>query len=246
MARISLTGVSVSYRMPESGDRTLKATLLKLPIGGVMERRGDAVVVNALDNVTFELNRGDRLGIMGRNGAGKTSLLKVISGIMPPTGGKVRVEGRVASLISMTLGMDADATGWFNIMHQGRHMGLSDAEIADRRNEIVEFSELADYIHVPMKAYSSGMQLRLAFSIATAFAPEVLVMDEWMSAGDAQFQTKAGERLRGLIGRSGVFVFASHSQQLLEENCNLGLVLDHGVVKFFGPMSEAIKLQQQA
>lgn len=230
--------------MPEGKNRSFKSTLLRLPIGGEIEKKGDDVVINALHKVTIELQRGDRLGVLGRNGAGKTTLLKVISGIMPPTGGKVRVEGRVASLITMTLGMDADATGWYNIMHQGRHMGLSDAEITQRRDEIVAFSELSDYIHVPMKAYSSGMQLRLAFSIATAFAPEVLVMDEWMSAGDAQFQAKAGERLRGLIGRSGVFVFASHSRQLLEENCNLGLVLERGKVKFFGPIYDALKVQE--
>jgi ABC-type polysaccharide/polyol phosphate transport system ATPase subunit len=139
--------------------------------------------------------------------------------------------------------MDADATGWYNIMHQGRHMGLTDQEILARRGEIVEFSELAEYIHVPMKAYSSGMQLRLAFSIATAFAPEVLVMDEWMSAGDAQFQAKAAERLSDLIGQSGIFVFASHSAQLLKENCNLGLVLDQGRAAFFGPIDEALAMQ---
>lgn len=232
--------------MTEARRLNFKSSMAQMSLGGLVGKGLGGVGVSALDAISLEVKDGDRLGLIGSNGAGKTTLLKVLGGILPPSKGRVEIHGRISALLSIQLGMDAQATGYENIRYRARHMGLSEAEIKGQFDEIAEFSELGEYLSVPMKTYSSGMKLRLAFAIATAFSPDVLVLDEWLSAGDTSFQKKAGLRLRELIERSGVFAFASHSSKLLEEYCNKGLVLEHGRVGFYGPMNEALAYRAQS
>lgn len=242
MASVILNDVSVHYPMAQAQRLGLRATVKQLSLGGLIGKGVGGMGVTALDGVNLTLKDGDRLGIIGSNGAGKSTLLKVIGAILPPSGGKVSVCGRISALLSIHLGLDAEATGYDNIRYRARHMGQSEAAIDGCFDDIVAFSELGDYLAVPMKTYSSGMRLRLAFAIATAFRPDVLVLDEWLSAGDAHFQKKASERLEGLIQDSGVFAFASHSRSMLQKFCNRGLVLQHGRVRFYGDIDEALAL----
>jgi ABC-type polysaccharide/polyol phosphate transport system ATPase subunit len=194
-----------------------------------------------LSDITFELRDGDRLALIGRNGAGKTTLLRVLAGILMPTGGSVTVRGTVQSMLNVTLGFHSDATGLENIYLRGLSMGLSLNEIRHRVPDIVEFSELGDRIHDPLRTYSAGMRLKLGFSVVTSTRPNVLLMDEWLSAGDSHFIERARTRLWEQIDTSRVAVLASHSQSILRRVCNRGLVLDGGNACFFGPLEDALK-----
>ncbi|MEM9751554.1 MAG: ABC transporter ATP-binding protein [Pseudomonadota bacterium] len=239
MAEILLEQVGVDYPIQGVRPSSLLSAMKEVATGGEIRSAGRKVSVEALNDISFQLSDGDRLGVLGHNGAGKSTLLKVLAGILPPTHGRIRVEGRVSALLSIQLGLNAEATGYKNILLRGRIMGYSDAQIAGKMDEIAAFADLGDYMQLPLKTYSSGMRLRLAFSIATAFDPDVLIMDEWLSAGDAAFSDKAAERLEALIARSGVFVFASNSPGLQKRLCDKGLLLNHGRVAYLGDMEEA-------
>lgn len=240
MARVTLENVGVHYALPFAEAMSLKNALSKLALGGHFGDGLGGVGVTALDGINLELEEGDRLGLIGPNGAGKTTLLRVLAGILPPTSGRLRIEGRISALLSIQTGLDQECSGLQNIRDRARHMGCSEAEIAEHFDDIAEFSELGEYLRLPMKTYSAGMRLRLAFAIATAFEPEVLVLDEWISAGDAQFQKKAQARLKKLIERAGVFAFASHNRRLQSAFCTKGLVLKNGKAVFLGPIDEAL------
>lgn len=190
--------------------------------------RGRTRYVTALEGVTFQLNSGDRLGLVGSNGSGKTTLLKVLYGIYPPTNGRVCVEGRVDALFSISTGFRPEATGRRNIELRGLINGWSRDDIGARMDEIIEFSELGDFIDVPIKAYSQGMAARLAFSVATTLEPEILLMDEWIGAGDHNFQKKARQRMAALAESAGIVVLASHNHHLIKKTCNKILELDKG------------------
>ena len=168
----------------------------------------------------MNLKSGDRLGLVGPNGAGKTTLLKVLYGIYEPTGGHLEVEGKVDALFNINLGFRPEATGRRNIQLRGLIAGWSPDQIAERTPAIIEFSELGDFIDMPFKSYSQGMGARLAFSIATSFEPQILIMDEWIGAGDASFQAKAKRRMDELAERAGIVVLASHSEELIQKTCN--------------------------
>lgn len=193
----------------------------------------------ALSRISIELKDGDRLGLIGDNGAGKTTLLKVLSGVLPPTTGIVHTQGKVSALMAIQVGMFPNFTGHQNIISRCRFMGYSEKEIALRLEDIVEFTELGGKLNEPLRTYSAGMRLRLAFAVATAFSPEILIMDEWLSAGDAKFQKKARSRLQELVNKSGIFAFASHSEVLQKQMCNKGLVLRKGEVQFLGSVNDA-------
>lgn len=240
MPAISLADVGVHYRFRDQSAPSLAGAVRRLSLGGMIQSGLGGLGVTALDGISLELKDGDRLGLLGHNGAGKSTLLRVMAGILPPTSGRVRTEGRVSALLSINTGLDAEATGRANIWHRARHMGCTEHEIAEQLQDIVEFSELDHFLDLPMKTYSSGMKLRLAFAIATAFQPEILLLDEWLSAGDAAFQKRAGKRLNQMIEKSGIFAFASHNLSLQRELCTLGLVLKNGQAAFSGPISEAI------
>lgn len=212
-----------------NSDRSLKRVVLRASTGGRIARDTRShVFVRALDNVSFELKTGDRLGLIGHNGSGKTTLLRVLAGAYEPVAGRVEMVGRVASLLDINMGIESEATGYENIILRGLMMGLQPGEIRSRAQEIAEFTELGDYLRMPVRTYSSGMQVRLAFAVSTAISADILLMDEWLSVGDSGFQERASNRLETMIEQSSVFVIASHSPELLARVCNRVIRLEHG------------------
>ncbi len=183
--------------------------------------------VKALNNITLDLKDGDRLGVMGPNGAGKSTLLRTLAGVYLPTSGTIEVKGRVASLIDLSLGMDVEATGVENIRMRGIMMGLSLKQIRSMEDEIADFSGLGDFLHLPIRTYSSGMHMRLGFAVSTAVDADIILMDEWLSVGDSEFILKAEKRLENFIGRSSILVIASHSKELIQKTTNQILWLEH-------------------
>ena len=181
---------------------------------------GRKKLVTALEGISFRLDAGDRLGLIGPNGAGKTTLLKILYGIYQPTSGYAKVEGRADALFNIGLGFRRDATGRRNIQLRGLINGWTSKQIDSKIDEIVEFSELGDFVDMPFKLYSQGMAARLAFSIATSFSTEILLMDEWIGAGDEKFQKKAQKRMRELSDSAGIVVLASHNKSIIKNTCN--------------------------
>jgi ABC-type polysaccharide/polyol phosphate transport system ATPase subunit len=240
MASISLAGVSVRYPVFTPQTRALKSVLLSR-LGGTMRVHDDTMVVEALSQIDLELVDGDRLAIVGHNGAGKTTLLRVISGIYEPHQGTIEVEGNVSSFVDITLGMDPEGSGWENIVLRGVFMGLSFAEARALAPSIAEFSELGEYLDMPVRTYSAGMFMRLAFAITTSVQPEIIVMDEMIGAGDARFLDKAIERVNALLGHTKIVVLASHSDFIVTRFCNKALWLDKGHVRALGPVPEVLE-----
>ncbi|WP_258592524.1 ABC transporter ATP-binding protein [Mesorhizobium sp. AR07] len=189
--------------------------------------------MQALDDVSFELKAGDRLGLVGPNGSGKTTLLKVLYGIYQPSGGMISIAGKVDALFNISIGFRPEATGRRNIVLRGLISGWTAAEIEEKVEEIIDFSELGDFIDLPFKAYSQGMAARLAFAAATALEPEILLMDEWIGAGDASFQEKAKRRMDELAEKAGIIVLASHDDKLIQRVCTKKLTLRSGRVESF-------------
>lgn len=231
MAHIIAHGVFVDFPIYGANSRSVKKTFFRAASGGLIARDAtDRIVVRALNGVSFELRDGDRVGLIGHNGSGKSTLLRVLTGAYEPVAGTVRVEGRVASMLNISLGMDAEATGYENIFLRGIVMGFRPRDIKPLVDEIVTFSELGDYIHMPMRTYSSGMAMRLAFAVSTCVGAEILLMDEWLSVGDAEFSEKAKKRLNTLVGQAKILVLASHDEQLIRGNCNKIIRLSHGEI----------------
>lgn len=199
--------------------------------GGRISGDGRMRYVTALDGISLALKAGDRLGLAGPNGAGKTTLLKVIYGIFPPTSGVVAVEGRLDAMFNMNLGFRREATGRRNIELRGLINGWQREEIGERMEQIIAFSELGDFIDMPLKSYSQGMAARLAFSIATSFDAEIMLMDEWIGAGDPDFQIKARQRMAEMAERASIIVLASHNAELLKRTCQQVMELEGGRVK---------------
>jgi lipopolysaccharide transport system ATP-binding protein len=215
--------------------------LVSAATGGVLTaQRGGHISIEALKNLDLEISAGDRLGIMGHNGSGKSTLLRLLSGIYEPSSGKIERSGSIASLVDISLGINAESTGRENIFLRGKLMGLSKKEIDEKIDEIIEFSELGDYINLPVRIYSSGMLLRLAFSVSTSITADILIMDEWLSVGDGAFAERASNRLRELVDSSEILVIASHTRSLIEETCNKVVWLEHGVIKKVGPVDEIV------
>ncbi len=206
--------------------------------GGTIVRTGRHSEVKALDGVSFNLKAGDRLGLIGSNGAGKTTLLKVLYGIFEPTSGILEVNGKIDALFNINLGFRKEATGRRNIELRGLINGWSSEQIAERMEPIIEFSELGDFIDMPLKSYSQGMSARLAFAVATSFEPEILLMDEWIGAGDPRFQEKAKLRMNNMAERAGIIVLASHNHSLIKRTCNKVMELQAGQVKDFCNIDE--------
>ncbi|MFT4268715.1 MAG: ABC transporter ATP-binding protein [Xenophilus sp.] len=229
-ALISLKDVSVSFPIYGAGAASLKKTLAASVTGGRFGKETGVTVVQALSHIDIELQAGDRLGLVGHNGAGKSTLLRTLAGVYEPTAGQFIRQGSVTSLIDPALGIEADATGLENIMLRGLVMGLSKREIDRKTPEIVEFSGLGEYIHMPVRTYSTGMMMRLAFSISTSVQADILLMDEWLSVGDAEFTEKAEKRMRDVVAGSGILVLASHSPELIAKECNRVVHLAHGTI----------------
>ncbi|HZO23661.1 MAG TPA: ABC transporter ATP-binding protein [Steroidobacteraceae bacterium] len=233
MAKISLTHVSVEIPVFDVSSASLRKVLLG-SVGGQFNRTGSQVLVRALRDVSFEAHDGDRIGIIGRNGSGKTTLLRVLSDVYPPTAGSIEITGRVSPMFDATLGMSPDATGMENIRICGMLWGLSDEQIARGIDDVVAFTELGEYVNVPVRTYSTGMFLRLAFAIATLREPEILLLDEVIGVGDSAFFEKAYARLIGMVRQSRILVVASHGEKIIRDFCNKAMWLDGGTLKEFG------------
>jgi lipopolysaccharide transport system ATP-binding protein len=231
MSRICADDIVVDFPVYGTRSRSLKNTVIRAATGGALATdASDRVVVRAIDHISFDWREGDRVGLVGNNGSGKTTLLRAIAGVYEPVGGTLVVEGRIVSMLSLTLGMESEATGYENIFLRGTIMGLKKPQIVRLVDEVCEFSELGDYIHMPMRTYSSGMAMRLAFAVSTSVTADIILMDEWLSVGDAQFAQKAEERLRKMVGNVKILVIASHSPQIIEATCNRVVKLDHGQI----------------
>lgn len=235
MASIQFIQAGVQIPIFNADSRSLKSRLMHIATGGklVADASGH-VVVRALQDLDFTFADGDRVGLIGHNGAGKSTMLRVLSGVYAPTQGQVLRQGSVSSLIDVSLGIDHEATGRENIFLRGALLGLSKSEINARLDEIIAFSELGEFIDMPVRTYSSGMHLRLAFSVSTVIRPEILLMDEWLAIGDEGFQHKAEARLAELVESTKILVIASHSRDLIMKNCNRVLWLEHGSIKMDG------------
>ena len=240
MARLTVSDVSLVFPLYTDAQSNGPAD------GGFNQSRlikaedGRILGVRALDRITFELSSGDRLALVGLNGSGKTTLLQVLAGIIPPDAGEVRVEGKATNLININLGMQLEATGHKNITLRGLAAGRNRADIEAKRQEIAEFCELGEFLDMPIMTYSAGMRMRLNFAIATAFDPEILILDEWLSAGDASFRAKASRRMQEFVGKAGILVLASHSEQLLKANCNRAVLLDDGRITAAGSVDDVL------
>ncbi|MDB5453077.1 MAG: transporter, ATP-binding subunit [Caulobacteraceae bacterium] len=228
---ISCRGLSLRFPVYGVDAKSLKKHLAKITVGGRLGRSlgGGVKEVVALTNLNLELKAGDRLGLIGHNGSGKTTLLRALSGAYEPDEGQVEVRGRIAALLDLNLGIDPTATGYDNIRLRGRIAGLSTREIEARMDEIGEFTGLGAFLAMPVKTYSAGMQARLAFAAATSVEADILLMDEWIAVGDAEFQQMAHKRLLSLVERAGILVLASHDHDLLRLYCNKVMRLEGGV-----------------
>lgn len=228
MAFISLKNVSVNFPIYGAGANSLKKTIASSVTGGRFGQETGVRVVQALSDINIELKSGDRLGLIGHNGAGKSTLLRTLAGVYEPSSGDFVRKGSVSSLIDPSLGIEHDATGIENIMLRGLIMGMTKRQIEALTPEICEFSGLGEYVHMPVRTYSTGMLMRLAFSISTSVEADILLMDEWLSVGDAAFTEKAELRMKDVVAKSGILVLASHSPKLIEKECNRVIHMEHG------------------
>lgn len=241
MAFIELKGATLDLPIYDVQGRSLKRQVLRMGRRNTIAEDNDGiVVVRALDSVDLRLDKGDRVGLIGQNGAGKSTLLRMMSGIYAPTGGTIESQGKVVPLLDISLGMDENSTGLQNIRLRGLLLGMSDAEIRAKQEEIAEFCELGDYLDLPIRTYSSGMRVRLAFAVSTAVEAEILLLDEVMGVGDAAFMHKAEQRLADLHGRSEIVVLAMHSNTEIRRVCNKALWMERGRVRAFGPVEEVV------
>jgi ABC-type polysaccharide/polyol phosphate transport system ATPase subunit len=238
---LSLKNVSVSFPIYQGGSRSLKKRLLYRGTGGQMASDANhRIVVEALRDVSLSLKAGDRVALIGSNGAGKTTLLRVMAGVYEPTVGDVIVHGRISPMFDISLGIDSEINGYDNIRLRGLILGLSASEIESRIPDIVEFTELGDYLDIPVRAYSSGMMTRLTFAIATCFSPEILLMDEWIMAGDAAFLAKAQRRVQTFVERANILVLASHSLEICRQWCTKAVWMERGEIKMLGDIEPVL------
>lgn len=228
MAAIRVENMTLEYPVIGAQSRAPSSGPSKKIGGAVSRGRGNLAFVKALEDITFTLSAGDSVGLVGHNGSGKSTLLRVLAGIYQPTQGRVVVEGHIAAMLELGAGMEMELSGSNNIRRLGLLVGLPDHRIGELTEEIVDFCELGDFLHLPMRTYSSGMVMRLAFAIRTALSPDVLLIDEMFGVGDASFQKKAQARLTEMIGRTRTLVMASHSPDLLKRFCRRGMLLEKG------------------
>lgn len=236
-----LRNVSLNYPIFHAVDLTLKSAVSSLATGGTIHRSARGrLEVQALTDVSISAKAGDRIGLVGHNGAGKTTLLKVISGIYRPQRGLYRRVGRTMAVINPANGLQQDLSGYDNIENIALLYGMSLKEIHRRVPDIEAFAELGDFLSLPVSTYSSGMQARLAFAVATTFEPDILVADENLSTGDARFMERARDRMEAMMARSSILVLASHDLAALERLCNRGVMMEHGRIVAEGPIAEII------
>ncbi|MFO1323154.1 MAG: ATP-binding cassette domain-containing protein [Burkholderiales bacterium] len=231
MTAIVARDLRIEYPILQTTDRSLKRRVVSAATGGRIARDArNHVVVTALDGVSFALAAGERVALVGHNGSGKTTLLRAIAGVYEPTSGELSVTGTISSFIDISIGFDPDATGRENVYLRGFIMGMTRADIEARMDDIQAFSGLGEYLELPLRSYSSGMLLRLAFAVATSMPRDIVLMDEWLSVGDADFAARAADRLRAFVERTSILVLATHSDALAARFCNRRIELSQGRV----------------
>jgi lipopolysaccharide transport system ATP-binding protein len=239
---VGLEDVSVEFTIFNARSRSFKEAILTRTTGGTLGiNEHDRVFVRALDHVTVKMSDGERVGLIGRNGAGKTTLLRVIAGVYEPITGVVRRRGSLASLLNFMLGMDPEASGRDNIFLRGTLLGLSRDELTVNASTIGEFAGLGNYLDVPVRTYSLGMRMRLAFAISTWINPNILLLDEWIGFGDQEFVRRAEQKMHELLDKAGVLVLSSHSDTLIERLCNRCILLEKGKIVEDGGVAEVLR-----
>jgi ABC-2 type transport system ATP-binding protein len=242
MVKIVADHLNIEFPVNIGGSRSLRDAFTNTisRVGGRVIANKSNTVVCALEDISFSLNRGDRLGLIGANGSGKTTLIRTLAGVYEPSRGRLDVEGVRVPMFDIGLGFDDEGNGYENIYIRGLIMGLTREQIAAKMPEIAEFSELGGYLDLPVRTYSAGMSLRLMFAIATSLEGDIILMDEWLAVGDAEFRHKANARLRKLTEGAGILVLASHDMSLLRETCTLGMHIEAGKVRNFGKIGDVI------
>ncbi len=237
MASIYLKDADLEFRIGTEDHNTLKGTFAQ-----VLSRRRKLVrVIRALQAISLSIHAGERVGLIGPNGAGKSTLLKVLAGIYPPQRGEIEVQGHVCPLFEFATGFEMEANGWDNIRTRALLLGMSAREIEEKIDEIARFSQLGEFLDIPVRCYSSGMLLRLAFATSTAVDPQILLLDGVMAAGDAAFIESARARMNDLMPRASIVVFATHSMNVLPSFCERTILLNHGRIVADGPTSQVIE-----
>lgn len=237
MAQIQLEHVNLTFRLRQERSIRLKDFILKRLY---LPSQNPVMTVRALQDINLCIDQGDRVGILGHNGAGKSTMLRMLAGIYQPSSGRRLVEGRISSLFDIALGFEPEANGWENIAYRSYLQGETPASVRAKKQSIAEFSELGDFLNMPVRYYSAGMMVRLAFSIATSIDPEILLVDEVLSVGDLAFQHKARERMREMMAKAHLMVMVSHDLDSFAQICNRAVWLDHGRVKMMGTCAEVV------
>ncbi|HET7879408.1 MAG TPA: ABC transporter ATP-binding protein [Acetobacteraceae bacterium] len=238
--RILVEDVSVSFPLYHGNARSLKKTVFAAASGRLGEDRQHRVVVQALRNISFSLHGGDRLGLVGSNGAGKTTLLRTLAGIYEPVIGRIEIRGTLNALLDASMGMNMELTGRENIMLRGLYNGLPRPALPRLEDDVAEFAGLGDFLDLPVRIYSAGMMIRLGFALATAIRPEILLMDEWLLVGDAEFLERARHRLEAMVRSADILVLSSHDTVTVTTWCSRVIWLDQGRLKLDGPPEQVI------
>ncbi|WP_091329967.1 ABC transporter ATP-binding protein [Geodermatophilus ruber] len=237
---ITTKDACVDFPIFDAKSRSLKKTVMGL-VGGNIASSSKVPIIEALHDITLHLEHGARVALVGHNGAGKTTLLRLLAGIYEPTRGIAEISGRVAPIFDLGVGMDPEISGLDNIMIRGLFLGMTRKQMEARVDDIAEFTELGDFLRMPLRTYSTGMRVRLALGVVTSIDPEILLLDEGIGAVDAAFLEKSKQRLGDLVERSGLLVFASHSDEFLRELCDTAIWMEHGRVKQQGDLEEVLR-----
>ncbi|MDE2007054.1 MAG: ABC transporter ATP-binding protein [Rhodospirillales bacterium] len=240
MPQIRAEAMDIAFPLYHMGARSLKKRLLARSPLRLKTDEANRIVVAALRGISFTIARGERVALIGHNGAGKTTLLRTLAGIYEPVAGSLLVEGEIGSLIDPAAGMDAESTGRENIALRCLFRGMDEAETREMTTAIAEFSGLGDFLDVPIRTYSSGMSVRLAFAVATMIEPEILLMDEWFSAGDAAFMAQAQARLERLVGQADILVIATHNFAVARTWCDRAIRLENGQIVADGRVEDVL------
>ncbi|MGY1845710.1 ABC transporter ATP-binding protein [Modestobacter sp. SYSU DS0875] len=240
MVSITTKDACVDFPIFDAKSRSLKKTVMGV-VGGNIASTSRVPIIEALRDVSLHLQHGDRVGLVGHNGAGKSTLLRLLSGIYEPTRGTAEIRGRVAPVFDLGVGMDPEVSGLENIIIRGLFLGMTRKQMDERVDDIAEFTELGDFLRMPLRTYSTGMRVRLALGVVTSIDPEILLLDEGIGAVDAAFLEKSKKRLSELVERAGLLVFASHSDEFLRELCDTAVWMEHGQVRMQGELDEVLR-----
>jgi lipopolysaccharide transport system ATP-binding protein len=240
-ASVEVVNVGIDFPLYHGTSRSLKQTIFSAATGRLKEGEHSRLVVQSLREISFTLKSGDRLGLIGGNGAGKTTLLRVMAGAYEPVSGHVRVHGSLYALLDSSFGSNPNLSGRENIRLRGLYTGMTSSEIRNLEEDVQDFAELGDFINIPVRSYSSGMMVRLSFALATAIQPQVLLMDEWLMAGDAAFMDKARRRVEGMVSGAEILVLSSHSPEILRTWCDRLSWIEKGRIRGDGTPDEILE-----